>query len=449
MYKLILIIFSLSIPLSTIAQTFTSPQVIDQGSHLSGITSITTADIDNDTLTDVIVALGYNKDKVIFYLNQGQGNFSTSQLIDSNALNVEAIKTVDINEDGWLDVVSICRFDSTVYWYPNTNGSFPQKLKIDSGIFQLNDLTIHDFDGDNHEDIVVIGQHSIDIHFGDGNGGFTKNHILTTSTSPNSLECIDLEKVDMNNDGDMDLLVAETIGAVVYTNNGSGSFTPQTINTYPITGNLVHSFDIDNDNDFDVLLRHGSASWELFRNNGNSSYSALGSRNNLPGFQSVQSMDFTNDSLPDLYGTYSSQIDLYYNDSLHNFSANTTTYQNNNINFTYESDTAELNQNGATDFVFATVSGYLAWHEFNASTSLLENKIQEQKTIFYPNPASGFIHLKTDKVDRLEIYTLDGKLVREIVVQKSVISIQSLPKGTYLLQTHYKKSIQTQLLIKE
>jgi hypothetical protein len=206
---------------------------------------------------------------------------------------------------------------------------------------------------------------------------------------------------------------------------------------------------MDNDNDFDVLLRHGSASWELFRNNGNSCYSALGSRNNLPGFQSVQSMDFTNDSLPDLYGTYSSQIDLYYNDSLHNFSANTTTYQNNNINFTYESDTAELNQNGATDFVFATVSGYLAWHEFNASTSLLENKIQEQKTIFYPNPASGFIHLKTDKVDRLEIYTLDGKLVREIVVQKSVISIQSLPKGTYLLQTHYKKSIQTQLLIKE
>lgn len=447
-YRIALLLLTTTYYLSSFAQQFTPVQFIDQGNHISGITSIETADINNDSLIDIIVTQGYNRDQIAYYLNQSQGNFSTIQLIDSNALDVEVAKAVDINEDGWVDLVSICRFDSSVYWYPNDTANFTQKIKIDSGIFHLNDLAIHDFNGDNHEDIVVIGQHSIDIHFGDGNGNFTKNHILTTSTSPNILECIDLEKVDINNDGDMDLLVAETIGAVIYTNNGSGVFSPQTINSQPLTGNLVHSFDIDNDSDFDVLLRHGNGNWELYRNNGNNNFTSLGSRNNLSNIYSVQSMDFDNDSLVDLYGTYLNESNLYMNDSSHNFTVSGTVYQNNNINFIYESDTADLNRNGETDFIFASLNGYLAWHEFNTTTTLSENKVEKKQTLFYPNPASNFIQLE-EKFDFIEIYSISGKLLKQQENFISRVSVNDLPKGAYLVKFYQAKQVQSRVLLKE
>lgn len=449
MQRFLLFLFTLLMGSIAAAQTFNSAQLIDQGISISGITSIETADLNNDSLTDIIISQGYNQDKITFYPNLGQGTFGSSQLIDSAALNVEVVKVADINEDGWLDVISICRYDSSVYWYPNSMGNFNRKLRIDSNILILNDFVVHDFDGDNHQDLVVIGQHSIDLHLGDGNGNFTKTHILTTASSPNILECIDLEKADVDNDGDYDLVVAETLGAVVYANNGSAVFSPQTLNNQALTGNLVHTFDQENDGDIDVLLRHGSGSWSLFQNNGNLQFSTVSGLNSLANFKSVQTLDFNNDSLLDIYGTHMSQIDVYFNDSSRTFNSNSTVYQNNSINFIYDSDTADFNQDGQVDLVFSAVSGYLAWHEFNLPTGLYETNTHEQKDLFYPNPATDFIQLNSKNFSQLKIYTLSGKLIKEINVQGSKVSVQTLPKGSYLVQAHSNKSIISQLFIKK
>ena len=328
----------------------------------------------------------------------------------------------------------------------------------------IKDLTVKNFMSvGNVTQAVEFDKAGITLVLGNNLGRLDYYENMGTSSSPmfmprldeeNPFVMIDVQRssrpafIDLDNDGDMDLLVAETIGAVIYTNNGNGVFSPQTINSQPLTGNLVHSFDIDNDSDFDVLLRHGNGNWELYRNNGNNNFTSLGSRNNLSNMYSVQSMDFDNDSLVDLYGTYLNESNLYMNDSSHNFTVSSTVYQNNNINFIYESDTADLNRNGETDFIFASLNGYLAWHEFNTTTTLSENKVEKKQTLFYPNPASNFIQLE-ERFDYIEIYSIGGKLLKQQENFIGRVSVNDLPKGAYLVKFYQARQVQSRVLLKE
>ncbi|MBO9702149.1 MAG: T9SS type A sorting domain-containing protein [Sporocytophaga sp.] len=57
-----------------------------------------------------------------------------------------------------------------------------------------------------------------------------------------------------------------------------------------------------------------------------------------------------------------------------------------------------------------------------------------KSNIFYPNPASEIIHLQNPQdIERLEIYDLTGKLLRDTKVDTS-IDIADLEKGMYILQ---------------
>jgi len=57
-----------------------------------------------------------------------------------------------------------------------------------------------------------------------------------------------------------------------------------------------------------------------------------------------------------------------------------------------------------------------------------------KSNIFYPNPASDIIHIQyPQNIERLEIYDLTGKMLRNTKVDTS-IEIADLEKGTYILQ---------------
>ena len=54
LYRIALLLLTTTYYFSSFSQQFTPVQIIDQGNHISGITSIETADINNDSLIDII-----------------------------------------------------------------------------------------------------------------------------------------------------------------------------------------------------------------------------------------------------------------------------------------------------------------------------------------------------------------------------------------------------------
>ncbi len=81
--------------------------------------SVFAADLDNDNDMDVLAAAA-SDDKVAWYKNlDGEGDFSTEQIITSNADSVRWVIASDLDNDGDMDVLSASQNDDKVAWYEN------------------------------------------------------------------------------------------------------------------------------------------------------------------------------------------------------------------------------------------------------------------------------------------------------------------------------------------
>ncbi|WP_027382239.1 T9SS-dependent choice-of-anchor J family protein [Epilithonimonas caeni] len=67
----------------------------------------------------------------------------------------------------------------------------------------------------------------------------------------------------------------------------------------------------------------------------------------------------------------------------------------------------------------------------------------------YPNPVIDFLNIKTDDVIRsVEIYALDGKLIKKIEGNNNKIDFRNYQKGTYLVKIETNESVTSQKVIK-
>ncbi len=139
---------------------------------------VSVGDIDNDNDIDFVVAQWHNSDGMVSYLNDGDGNFTTTlSLVDIppglDGINKQSftVELEDINNDGCLDLI---------YWgigsritYGNCDGTF--------------------------DNVQVINSSNIVEELTFGNFGYF----------------MDYDFIDFDNDGDKDLIITET-------NNGWG-----------------------------------------------------------------------------------------------------------------------------------------------------------------------------------------------------------------------------------
>ncbi|MCF8240502.1 MAG: FG-GAP-like repeat-containing protein [Melioribacteraceae bacterium] len=181
-------------------------------------------DYDDDGDIDLISSSG----KVIF--NDGAGGFTFSEQIPGIS-NVKYL--VDVNNDKFKDVISYSTFgfdvflgDSTGSFYLYQNVIFFGALIIAKG----------DINGDGFIDLIAKEQWSEYVDYSwiklmnDGTGRFIKD--TNSVYLDNYISEADL--VDMDNDGDLDLVLLNTWpsepgtqfeGAYIYLNNGLGDFT--------------------------------------------------------------------------------------------------------------------------------------------------------------------------------------------------------------------------------
>jgi len=401
---------------------------LDISVQTAGVTKIESVDIDNDGFSEIITSTTGTSGRLGFYTNLKNNSFSNFNLIEPFEL-CKGFAIGDFNNDNWKDIVSIGGINNEARIYINNAGSFNPSIIFDSNIsIQVNDIVVADFDNNNSDDIVIIGQHSIDFYRNNGSGIFTKEVILSTNTSPLPLECLDLAIADLDNDGDIDLVSAETAGLVTYINDDNAVFTAHYHSVISEIIFLIHPFDIDGDGDIDIIDKNNSNELKWFSNDGSGNMTYVNTLSTLPNLKSITSIDYNNDGLEDLYASYDEHISVFKNDGTHTFNNEITVYQDNNLLMGVVQTANIDNQNGL-DYVWSGGTNTIAFH-IN-ETLLNIDEMNAENTLFYPNPTNGILHF-TNQIEQLKIMNVQGCLLLEIS-NTSEIDLSSLAEGVYIM----------------
>jgi hypothetical protein len=199
----------------------------------------------------------------------------------------------DYDNDGDLDILMTGRRDNTFYtmiYRNNGNGTFTN-LNAALAPVAYGNASWGDYDHDGDLDVLLAGWDNtkdlLHVYKNIGNGSFVK-----LSQELKATGYMDAEWGDMDNDGDLDVVVSgfeNNTTSVVYlyvnNRNDSFSFSPLSLTT-PVHDGSVTVGDSDNDGDMDLLLtgrRESTLHTLLYRNDGNLRFSLS---NNLHGVYS-------------------------------------------------------------------------------------------------------------------------------------------------------------------
>ena len=222
------------------------------------------ADLNNDSNPDVVV-IGRsfnNKNIAKYYLNDGLGNFTEYTFdFESSLNNVSRIFDVSLgnfNADSFPDIALISGdltgSQLTIYFNDGT-GNTPTHSNIASQNSHSKILTF-DANADQVDDIYALNV----LYINDGAGNMQPSLDLSAISS-GSNEALD---IDVDNDGDIDLLVETYLQlsnlrsrTVLYTNDGNGNYSlfndASYSNTIIAEASVV---DINNDNYKDIFGIH-------------------------------------------------------------------------------------------------------------------------------------------------------------------------------------------------
>ena len=400
---------------------------IDTSLESAGITKIISKDLNNDGFNDIITSTTGTNGRFGYYLNQTTTSFGSFVLVDNFSF-CRGIVTGDFNGDALLDFVVIGGTTNQTRLYLNANGSYTSSI-LDTGAMVLNKIVVADFDQNNSNDLVVIGQHSIDLYRNNGSGVFTKEVILSTSTSPLVLECLDLAAKDIDNDGDVDLISGETAGVVIYTNNGNAIFTPNYYSSQAEIVQVIHPIDIDNDGDFDIVSKNSGGQVKWFSNNGAGVMTYEATLSSIPNVFAINSVDYNNDGLEDLYVSYPNHISVFTNNSNHTFTNEINVHQTSSL-IMGQLGVVNIDNQGLSDYVWSGGNNTLAFNINQSNLTVSQSDLNA--FALFPNPTKGILNT-TFPVEKLTIYNTIGEKVSEYL-NVSAIDISSFPDNLYVFQ---------------
>lgn len=236
--------------------------------NLAGTQSLDMADIDGDGDKDILTS-SPTDNKIVWYENlDGLGNFSNALIIDNNAPFAKQVKTADIDGDNDIDVVGAIRDESKVVWYENIDGlgTFSTEKIISGNATGVYSIDIADLDGDEYLDVLAnsssIARPSWFKNL-DGQGNFGTENIIDL------IGTFKMITTDIDGDNDQDIVKQHHIDDVVvlhwYENtDGLGTFTQKQLITDAFQPSDIYAVDVDNDGDNDLLVTYvgdGKITW--------------------------------------------------------------------------------------------------------------------------------------------------------------------------------------------
>ncbi|NOT35454.1 MAG: CRTAC1 family protein [Candidatus Eisenbacteria bacterium] len=233
-------------------------------------------DYDQDGHTDLFVARRNNAGNLLY---RGLGDTAfvkvTAGAVVTDLANSNSGSWVDIDRDGDLDLY-VVNFQGDDFLYLNGGApDWPLTRTLVPTLTPGNEFSIHgawaDFDGDCDEDLFVgnAGSQNDYLFVNGGDLTFTKRGF------PDQSSTLGASWADFDADGDLDLFVANFLHefSILYRNSGAPAFTltPVPTSVYvPDAANSVGSAwgDIDNDGDLDLFVANDGEPSALYRNAG-------------------------------------------------------------------------------------------------------------------------------------------------------------------------------------
>jgi hypothetical protein len=266
--------------------TFQSAVSYNSGGYYSRF--VTVADLNADGKPDLIVISqcnNYNNcdlGSVGVLLGNGDGTFQVASSYSTGGRSAYSAAVADVNSDGKLDVVvgdqcdysSDCGNGVIAVLLGNGDGTLKTPSTYNAGGMSLSSLLVKDVNGDGKPDILATdgcadnscSSGSVGVLLGNGNGTFQ----APISYDPGGSGSFSMAMADVNGDGKLDLLVANTCannsncnnGNVgVLFGNGDGTFLPPV--AYGAGGSDTFSValaDVNGDGKLDLLVANACSS---------------------------------------------------------------------------------------------------------------------------------------------------------------------------------------------
>jgi len=237
------------------------------GAGQGGGNKVSCSDIDGDGDIDVVNA-AYHLDSICWWENlDGFGEDWGYHLIATNFNGAIAFQILDMDSDNDMDVIGVAKNDHTIVYFENSNSVGTDW--IPHTILNVNDPTcvcVYDVDQDGDNDLFVGHIQNDGIYLQENtSGGWITHDIMSFVQNP-----YDLCSGDIDNDGDIDLVCASYGNDVVfwYENKWIQQGTlPEHIVCADIDNPYtVHSFDLENDGDLDILCSALGEEVRVFEN---------------------------------------------------------------------------------------------------------------------------------------------------------------------------------------
>jgi hypothetical protein len=284
--------------------------------------------------------------------NIGGGNF-VNHVINQYIHNTQNLFVVDMDQDGHKDILATSpptasNTLSAIVWFRNDGQQNFTNYPITytaGGAFTAFPV---DLDGDGDIDVVSAGTTSGEVYWYRNNGlqGFTKVTITTGQTGITTIAAHDFD-----GDGDVDIIAGRENGAQIIqlTNDGAENFATSVLLAIN-TPRFLKIKDIDGDGDMD-LFYSGQGGWGFFRNNGGALVQhPFGTGGGVRGMD-VADMD--NDGLLDIAYCYFDEGDVYWMKNAGNGTYSGGGMVDSNLQFSRHIHCHDFNSDGFVDVVAA------------------------------------------------------------------------------------------------
>ncbi len=238
-----------------------STRPVDFGTAPSGVAI---DDLNGDGVRDIVAVSNEGGSMTVFLNQPGGGLLSSSTL--AVGFEPTAVEIVDVDGDGAVDLLvgnSMFGSFSIGIHFGVGDGTFGARTDMPTGQTPF-DVASADFDGDGLLDVATANANgdSVTILFGDGTGAFPTTMDLSVPEGPLGVLAADL-------DGDTipDIAVASGVARslTILQSNGDRTFTESTI-AMPIGAYDAAADDLDNDGDVDLIVASNGDVITLLRN---------------------------------------------------------------------------------------------------------------------------------------------------------------------------------------
>jgi hypothetical protein len=249
--------------------------------------SVAVGDLNGDGHLDIVTGNGdepnlepgiFVGEQNILYLNDGTGNFSTSQAFGPNDDKTSSVVIADLDGDGYLDILVGNREQANFVYLNDGSATSFTPLVFGTGLDATRSVVAGDMNGDGHLDLVTGNVPQIDwgtsgdntgqrlvggqnvVYLNNGAGALSSTRDLGTDSD----DTYSVAVGDVNGDGHLDIVTGNIprrdgnnyVGGqnVVYLNDGAGHFsTARSFGTGSDSTFSVAVGDINGDGHLDIV----------------------------------------------------------------------------------------------------------------------------------------------------------------------------------------------------